>query len=123
MKGTQIALLAALGVLSAGPTLAQDTAAVQKGKEVYQQWCAICHGRGPGYPGTGALQTKYQGALPAVLDDRNDLTVAGIRAVVRGGISIMPFFRKTEVSDADQDALIAYLRRPRTPSATADHAK
>jgi hypothetical protein len=30
---------------------------------------------------------------------------------VRNGITIMPFFRKTEVSDSDLDALIAYLTR------------
>ena len=30
---------------------------------------------------------------------------------VRKGVSIMPFFRKTEVTDADLDALAAYLAR------------
>jgi hypothetical protein len=29
--------------------------------------------------------------------------------MVRDGISVMPFFRKTEISDADLDALTAYL--------------
>jgi mono/diheme cytochrome c family protein len=29
--------------------------------------------------------------------------------VVRRGVSIMPFFRKTEISDADLQALAAYL--------------
>jgi len=32
---------------------------------------------------------------------------------VRRGVSIMPFFRKTEVSDADLAAITAYLTRPR----------
>jgi hypothetical protein len=32
---------------------------------------------------------------------------------VRRGTSIMPFFRKTELSDADVDAVIRYLTRPR----------
>ena len=32
---------------------------------------------------------------------------------MRKGVSIMPFFRKTEVSDADLDALAAYLARAR----------
>ena len=31
----------------------------------------------------------------------------------------MPFFRKTEVSDADLDAMAAYLSRPRPPAAPA----
>ncbi len=30
---------------------------------------------------------------------------------VRRGVSIMPFFRKTEISDAQLDALAAYLAR------------
>ncbi len=34
-----------------------------------------------------------------------------IRTFVRNGITIMPFFCKTEVSDTDLDALVAYLAR------------
>lgn len=34
-----------------------------------------------------------------------------IRTFVRNGITIMPFFRKTDVSDTDLDALVAYLIR------------
>ena len=34
-----------------------------------------------------------------------------VRTFVRNGITIMPFFRKTEVSDTDLDALVAYLAR------------
>jgi hypothetical protein len=30
---------------------------------------------------------------------------------VRHGVSVMPFLRKTEISDADLDALAAYLTR------------
>ncbi len=32
---------------------------------------------------------------------------------MRHGVSIMPFFRKTEISDADLDAIGAYLSRER----------
>jgi hypothetical protein len=39
---------------------------------------------------------------------------------VRNGVSIMPFFRKTEISDADLDAIGRYLtRRPATPAGGA----
>ncbi len=60
-------------------------------------------------PGTRALQAKYNGSLPAVLVERTDLTDELIAFYVRNGISVMPFFRKTEVSDADLEALSAYI--------------
>jgi len=89
----------------------QADATVQKGNEAYQYWCATCHGRGPGHPGTVALTAKYRGALPGVLEERTDLTPQTVRFAVRRGTSIMPFFRKTEVSDADLDAIAQYLTR------------
>jgi mono/diheme cytochrome c family protein len=60
-------------------------------------------------PGTQALQAKYNGSLPAVLTQRTDLTPELISFYVRNGISVMPFFRKTEVSDADLEALARYV--------------
>lgn len=60
-------------------------------------------------PGTQALEAKYNGALPAVLTQRTDLTPELVSFYVRNGISIMPFFRKTEVSDADLEALARYV--------------
>jgi mono/diheme cytochrome c family protein len=75
----------------------------------------MCHGEGVGKPGTLALQAKYKGALPALLDKRTDLTQALIKTYVRNGISIMPIFRKTEISDADLDAIAAYLTRNNKP--------
>lgn len=113
---TSVALAIAL---VATPALAQATAvqatAAQRGSEVYQYWCATCHGRGPGQPGTTALAAKYKGALAALLEERTDLTPQAIRFAVRRGTSIMPFFRKTEISDADLDAITQYLAR--TPTA------
>jgi mono/diheme cytochrome c family protein len=31
---------------------------------------------------------------------------------VRNGVYVMPFFRKTEISDAELEALAAYLSQP-----------
>jgi mono/diheme cytochrome c family protein len=101
---------------------AQDTAAsapeIERGKAVYDKWCGHCHGPGLGLPGFGALPgtqqlgIKYQGSdTPAVLDERTDLAPEFIAVIVRQGISFMPQFRKTEVSDADLEALSAYLTR------------
>jgi (+)-pinoresinol hydroxylase len=63
--------------------------------------------------GTEALEAKYRGQKPAVLQDRVDLTPEVVKYFVRHGSGIMPFFRKTEVSDADLRAIAAYLCRAR----------
>ena len=88
-----------------------QSAGEPKGYVQYQNYCSMCHGEGPGRPGTMALQAKYKGAEPALLEKRTDLTPQLVKLYVRTGISIMPFFRKTEISDADLDAIAAYLTR------------
>jgi len=80
-----------------------------RGNEVFQGWCAPCHAPGPRHPGTQALEALYKGAKPAALEQRTDLVPELTRAFVRTGVSVMPPFRKTEISDADLEALAAYL--------------
>ena len=75
---------------------------------IYDKWCSDCHSAPQG-PGSMALQRKYQGDLPAVLAQRSDLTPDLVRLAVRNGVSFMPSFRKTEISDADLALLAAYL--------------
>jgi (+)-pinoresinol hydroxylase len=82
---------------------------IERGQEVYQKWCYPCHGPGTDKPGTVSLQQR--GQKPAVLADRTDLTAPMIKTFVRHGVYFMPIFRKTEVSDADLDAIAAYLTR------------
>jgi (+)-pinoresinol hydroxylase len=86
-----------------------------RGYVQYTNYCSMCHGEGVGKPGTLALQAKYKGAVPALLANRTDLTQALIKQYVRNGISVMPIFRKTEISDADLDAIAAYLTRNNKP--------
>jgi (+)-pinoresinol hydroxylase len=87
---------------------------VERGAAVFNNWCSACHARGPlNAPGTSSLQFKYQGSLPAALEDRKDLTAEQVKFYVRNGVAMMAPFRKTEVGDADLDALAAYLARPR----------
>jgi len=93
----------------AGSAFGADEAIIQKGEKVFDYWCATCHGAN--LPGTVALQAKYKGAKPALLSERTDLTPPVTKTFVRKGVSVMPFFRKTEISDADLDALAAYLAR------------
>jgi mono/diheme cytochrome c family protein len=106
-------LVLAAALALAGPALAADPAAVSRGHDVFQYWCSNCHGPGPGHPGTDALAAKYHAAKSALLEERRDLTPEQVRFYVRHGVSIMPFFRKTEISDADLDAIGAYLARQR----------
>lgn len=92
---------------------AADAPTLAHGAQVFEHWCMPCHGHGDQFPGTVALGVKYQSKLPGALQDRTDLVPDLVKAVVRTGISVMPFFRKTEVSDADLDALAAYLAEPK----------
>jgi mono/diheme cytochrome c family protein len=101
---------------------AGDPPLVQRGQEVFQARCNLCHGAPPkdAGPGTGAwmagtqaLEARYKGSKPALLEQRTDLTPDLVKFYVRHGSGVMPFFRKTEVSDADLDALAAYLSRKR----------
>lgn len=88
---------------------AQD---LQHGKAVYELWCAPCHAPGRKHPGTQALDVVYKGEKPASLEQRLDLTPELVATYVRTGVSIMPFFRKTEISDADLADLGAWLSKP-----------
>jgi (+)-pinoresinol hydroxylase len=83
-----------------------------RGYVEYQKYCSACHAAGPeARPGYEALKARYGDKEPAALSDRKDLTPELVKTMVRTGISIMPFFRKTEISDADLDAIAAYLTR------------
>ncbi len=85
-----------------------------RGFAEYHNACTVCHGPMPERPGTRALAAKYKGTIPALLEERTDLRPEFIRMIVRNGISLMPMFRKTELSDAQLDAIVAYLTRPRS---------
>lgn len=91
----------------------RDDSQAQRGHKVYQKWCYPCHGPGAGHPGTASLAAR--GQKPAVLEERTDLTAPVIKTFVRHGSSFMPTFRKTEISDADLDAIAAYLTKSNKP--------
>jgi mono/diheme cytochrome c family protein len=93
---------------------AQDAA---RGKAAFDHTCAPCHGAGVGddgramLPGTDALRIKYQGSLPALLEQRTDLNADAIRTFLRRGTWSMPPFRPTEVTERDIQDIAAYLRQ------------
>lgn len=121
MKHPVAALILALAaVASAAGGAAADAAGdaqIARGKQVFEYNCASCHGPGIGNPGnafkpgTDALRIKHGDDLPALLTERTDLTPQTVGYFVRHGVSIMPFFRKTEIGDDDLAALGAYLSR------------
>jgi (+)-pinoresinol hydroxylase len=90
-----------------------DEPGVVRGEKVFNQWCLACHGRGADKPGTIGLAAKYNGTLPALLEERTDLTAEMVRYFVRHGFAMMAPFRKTEISDADLNDLCDYLTRKR----------
>jgi mono/diheme cytochrome c family protein len=103
---TMLALAAACSAASAS-----SEAQVHPGKQVFDQWCAACHAAGDRMPGTASLAAKYGNSMPAALEQRDNLNPALVRYFVRNGILTMPPFRKTEITDAELDALGAYLSR------------
>jgi len=115
MKNARVGLaFAATLVLTCAASAAPpDQKQIERGHEVYDHWCWPCHGAGLGKPGTESLEAR--GQKPAVLEDRTDLTPAMIKQFVRHGVLFMPVFRKTEISDADLDAIAAYLTRNNKP--------
>ena len=106
----------AMAATKAKPTTAPTSAQVERGKLLFQHNCAPCHGKGSGddgspqLPGTSRLEAKYKGEMPGALELRTDLTADTLRYFVRNGAGAMPMFRKTEVSDADVDAIAVYLK-------------
>jgi len=104
---------------------AADAALIEKGKAAFACHCAACHGTqvvsgNQHLPGTEALAIKYQGKEPGALEERTDLSPELVKTFVRTGVSVMPFFRKTMVTDAELDAIAAYLSRNYRP---VDNAK
>lgn len=109
-----LAAAAGLIAIAVQPAAAQPSAGdIERGYAVFTKWCAPCHGAGPARPGTQALAARYGDALPALLEERTDLTPAFVETIVRHGTGLMAQFRKTEISDDDLEALTTYLTRER----------
>ena len=110
--GLAVAVLAtALCEFTAAPALADDASlspAQLRGKQLYERTCIYCHG--PGVWATNRLAQRLD-KEHALLVNRTDLSVPGIRAIVRDGVGSMPPLRRTEISDSDLDAIAAYLTR------------
>ncbi len=95
--------------------ISDRAARISQGQQVFERWCSACHARGPYHPGTASLAVAYEGNVPAALEERDDLTPEVVAHFVRNGVWSMPPFRKTEITDAELEALGAYLSRGQKP--------
>ena len=81
------------------------------GAELFSQLCGACHL--PGGMGTNMLtkQRMMQGEPPekGLLANRTDLTQTYVKFVVRHGRQAMPGLTRVEVTDAELDAIAAFL--------------
>ena len=116
MLGVALARVSVVVTASPQAPAAKPADQLTRGKAVFDEWCAGCHARGPRQPGTQALEALYKGSKPAALEDRTDLVPTLTETFVRKGVSVMPPFRKTEISDAQLGDLAAYLA-PKAPVA------
>ena len=108
----RITAIASLLVLpmAYGSAAAQDSP-LASGERIYRDKCEYCHGDGVQKGGTFVLEARYQGAVPALLTERTNLTPEYIRAVVRTWTNGMAPIRPTEISDPELETLVAYLTR------------
>jgi (+)-pinoresinol hydroxylase len=112
---TAVLILLLCGVLcpparGADLSFAPADAARSPGARIYDKWCSDCH-RNPAGPGARALERRYRGAVQSILEQRDNVNPDLVKLVVRRGMSFMPSFRKTEISDAELAMVASYLAR------------
>lgn len=69
---------------------------VERGREVFARHCHMCHPGGEGGLGPGLNEKPLPGFA--------------IKMQVRGGLGVMPAFSKEEITPAQLDDLVAYLK-------------
>jgi (+)-pinoresinol hydroxylase len=82
------------------------------GGKIFDKWCSDCHHTTTG-PGSLVIERRRHGEVPAVIEQRTDLNPDYVKLIVRQGMSFMPSFRKTEISDAELSLLAAYVTHTR----------
>lgn len=98
------------------PATAPAAPTTTAGAGIFQEYCASCHGRGLGHPGTAALAQSF-GVAKASLLDRSDLSAALVEYVVRNGMGPMPPLRPSEISASELKVLANYLAAGPHPAA------
>jgi len=106
MKGIAITLLLVSAVAG---LMTPAAGAEMNGKEVFEHYCAYCHGSSEG-PGTMQL-SRTRGKGKGLLTQRTDLAPEYIQYIVRHGLRSMPPFVPSDVTDAKLEALVTFLTR------------
>lgn len=106
-----LALVMLTASLPAEGTAQSLSAEAAHGKMIYEARCIHCHQK-QFWAGQRIRDRMGDNYVP--LDQRTDLNAAYIHQALRWGVGSMLPYRKTELSDADIDALAAYLTRPKT---------
>jgi mono/diheme cytochrome c family protein len=111
MRGLALVVTPVLALALAAPAMARDTASIEKGKQVYDAAvpkCKTCHSIG----GIGNPKGALDGGTAKTADDikawlRTPKEMAEKAKAARK--PAMPAYPKEKLSDADLDALTAYL--------------
>jgi mono/diheme cytochrome c family protein len=106
-------VVATLTACVAAPLAAQEpslTAQQDQGRKLFQSTCLYCHGEKV----WGTFTLARRRADEGLLEKRTDLSAPFVKNVVRNGLGSMPAYRRTELTDADVDAIAAYLTRARS---------
>ena len=98
-------LALSLSLIRAMPAIGAE----MSGKEVFEHYCAACHGSSDG-PGTMQL-ARTRGKEQSLLAERKNLTSDYIEYVVRHGLRSMPPFVPSDLTDARLQALAAFLAK------------
>jgi mono/diheme cytochrome c family protein len=113
-RAALVSLLLLVGI--AAPLAAAEpalSAHQERGRKLFNATCIHCHGEKVW--GTFALERRL-GADHALLEKRTDLVGPFVKSVIRGGLGSMPAYRRTELTDADADAIVDYLTRGNSKS-------
>ena len=93
----------------AGSLLLVGVAHAADGKTLYTERCGMCHQTNG--MGVGILSRRPADASKGLLEQREDLSGAVVRVVVRSGIGNMPRISRGEVSDPELAEIANYLSR------------
>jgi len=108
--GWLAASLLIVGSAQAAETEAAGTVgAPDNGKGLFTERCGMCHQTNG--MGVGILSRRPGDASKGLLEQREDLSSAVVRVVVRTGIGNMPRISRGEVSDPELAAIALYLSR------------
>lgn len=86
---------------------AQNTILLQRGQQVFEQNCQVCHGA-----------NRQGGAAPALIGIGARMADEGIRQIIEQGQGQMPSFRSA-FSEAELAALLGFLKSPQNRAAPA----